>query len=270
MRLGLAQSHEQKLVFLIQIFMTALASAELQAGEHSTALATIEEAIDISKRTGFAMFDAESHRTRGEILARENPAGAAPAGAAFLTAIAIAQSQKARSFELRGALALAKLYQSTNRPVEAHDVLGPALEGFSPTPEFPEIAEAKGLFEALAAEDEVKGAAARRAQRLKLHTNYGQAVMWSKGFAAEETKSAFARAGRLVTGIGAAEAPLDTYLLGGTTASIEASFVRPRNGREHVARGGKPGAAHGSGGRASPFGIDEHRPWRFRGGGCAL
>jgi hypothetical protein len=47
-------------------------------------------------------------------------------------------------------LALAKHCQSTGRAVEAHDVLAPALEGFSPTPEFPQIAEAKALFEALA------------------------------------------------------------------------------------------------------------------------
>ena len=67
-----------------------------------------------------------------------------------MTAVAASKQQGTRSFELRAALALAKLYQSTNRAIEAHDVLGPALEGFSPTPEFPEIAEAKSLFEALA------------------------------------------------------------------------------------------------------------------------
>jgi hypothetical protein len=61
-----------------------------------------------------------------------------------LTAIAVAQQQNARSFALRAALSLAL------RPIDAHDVLGPALEGFSPTPELPQIAEAKGLFESLA------------------------------------------------------------------------------------------------------------------------
>ena len=60
----------------------------------------------------------------------------------FLAAIAIAQAQKAGSFEMRAALSLAKLYQATGRGADAHAVLGRALEGFSPTPEFPEIAEA--------------------------------------------------------------------------------------------------------------------------------
>src|SRR6202041_1871503 len=107
------------------------------------------------------------HRIRGEILLEQNPAAAE---AALRSAIAVAQQQKARSFELRAALSLAKLYQSTGRLLEAHDVLGPALAGFSPTPEFPEVAEAKALFEALEADETVKADAARRAQRLKLQT----------------------------------------------------------------------------------------------------
>jgi hypothetical protein len=64
--------------------------------------------------------------------------------------IAIAQQQRARSFELRAALSLARLYQSSNRAADAHAALAPALEGFLPTPEFPEIAEAQTLLAALA------------------------------------------------------------------------------------------------------------------------
>ena len=54
-------------------------------------------------------------------------------------------------------------------------------------------------------------ATASASQRLKLQTSYGQAVLWSKGFAANETKAAFARADALATEIGDAEAPLDAY-----------------------------------------------------------
>ena len=78
------------------------------------------------------------------ILLKRDPAKAAPAEEAFLTAIAVAQQQKARSFGLRAALSLAKLYQSTGRAADAHAVLAPALEGFWPTPEFPEIEAAQG------------------------------------------------------------------------------------------------------------------------------
>ena len=129
---------------------TILAEAEAEAGEIDVALATIDQTIAKSERTGQRWFEAESHRVRGEILHQRTPADPAPAEAAFLAAIAVAQQQKARSFELRAALSLAKLYQSIGRPVDAHDVLGPALEGFSPTPEFPQIADAKALLESLA------------------------------------------------------------------------------------------------------------------------
>ena len=77
---------------------------------------------------------------------KRDPANSAPAEEAFLTAIAVAKQQGARSFELRAALALAKLYQSTGRFADGHAVLAPALEGFSPTPEMPEIAEAQALL----------------------------------------------------------------------------------------------------------------------------
>jgi hypothetical protein len=66
----------------------------------------------------------------------------APAEEAFLTATAVAQQQNAKSFELRAALSLAKLYQSSGRAADAHAVLAPVLECVSPTPEFPEITSA--------------------------------------------------------------------------------------------------------------------------------
>ena len=103
------------------------------------------------ERTGHRTFEAELHRVRGEILLKRDPANSAPAEEAFLTAIAIAKQQGTRSFELRASLSLAKLYQSTARPADAHAVLAPALEGFAPTPEMPEIAEAQALLAALAA-----------------------------------------------------------------------------------------------------------------------
>ena len=65
------------------------------------------------------------------------------------------------------------------------------------------------LGKAIAMSDKAAGAARRRAdaaafarRRLKLQTDYGQAMMWSKGFGAEETKTAFARAAELAAWTG--------------------------------------------------------------------
>jgi hypothetical protein len=57
--------------------------------------------------------------------------------------------------------------------------------------------EAQALLAELSGSDEVRAAEEQRQRRLHLQTAYGQAVMWSKGFAAEETRSAFARAAEL-------------------------------------------------------------------------
>jgi predicted ATPase len=201
MRRGIAACHNMGNLVYTTLLQTALAEAEAEAGEIETALATIDHAVALTERTGQRWNEADTHRARGEILFKRDPANTEPAENAFLTAIAVAQQQKAKSFELRAALSLAKFYQSTNRAADAHAVLAPALEGFSPTPEFPEIEQALELFAALAATDQIKNAAAARERRLKLQTSYGQAVMWSKGYAAEETKAAFVRAQELTASI---------------------------------------------------------------------
>ena len=100
----------------------------------------------LSAETGECWSDALLHRIRGQILLKRDAANTRPGEEAFLTATAIARQQKAKSFELQAALQLAKLYQSIGRPADAHSVLAPALEGFSPTAEFPEIAEAQALL----------------------------------------------------------------------------------------------------------------------------
>jgi predicted ATPase len=143
MRRGVALLEEQNAVIFDGLIKNTLAEAEAHDGELASGLATLDSAIALSERTGQRAWDAEVFRTRGEILLKRNSGAPAPAEEAFL--IAIAQGQKARSFELRAALSLAKLYRSTGRDADAYAVLGPALQGFAPTPEFPEIAEALAL-----------------------------------------------------------------------------------------------------------------------------
>ena len=143
MRRAVSRLAEQSFVLLDGLFKSVLAKAEGEGGEIEAALSTIESAIAVSERTGQRTYDSEVLRTRGEILAQQNPADSASAEQSFLAAIAVAQAQKTRSFELRAALSLAKLYRPIGRDAEANAVLGPALEGFSPTREFPEIEEAR-------------------------------------------------------------------------------------------------------------------------------
>jgi predicted ATPase len=133
------------------LLKVALAEAEAAAGDPGRAVVILDEALATCDRTGYSAFEAELHRARGEILLRRDTASPEPAEEALLTSIAVAKQQGTRSFELRAALSLAKLYQSIARATDAHSVLAPALEGFSPTPEMPEIAEAQALLVAIEA-----------------------------------------------------------------------------------------------------------------------
>jgi class 3 adenylate cyclase/predicted ATPase len=151
MRRGAALLREQNALLYDGLLKVALAGTEAGAGDLDRAIAILDEALSTCDLTGYRTFEAELHRARGELLLKRDPLNSARAEEAFLTAVAIAQKQGTRSFELRASLPLAKLYESTARPVEAHAALAPALAGFAPTKAMPEIAEAQALLTALAA-----------------------------------------------------------------------------------------------------------------------
>jgi predicted ATPase len=127
-----------------------IADLEAMTGRVDNALASLDAGLALAKETGDRWTDPLLYRLRGDILLKRDPAKPVLAEEAFQTAIVIAKEQGARSHELLAALALAKLRQSTGRPADAHAALAPALEGFSPTPEMPEIAEALALLGELA------------------------------------------------------------------------------------------------------------------------
>jgi predicted ATPase len=132
----------------VPLFHGLLAELEARAQSANDALVHIDEGLALARRTGQHASDALLHRLRGDILLLD-PMNFAPAEDAFQTAIVIARRQKARSLQLQAALPLARLYQSNARPADACAVLAPALEGFSPTPELPQIAEAQSLLAAV-------------------------------------------------------------------------------------------------------------------------
>jgi predicted ATPase len=128
-------------------FLGLLAQLEEDAFGVERALARVDEALALTNQGEIRYCLAFLHRLRGDLLLKRDPWELSLAEQAFRAAIAIAKQQGARSFALQASLALAKVYQSTNRLIEAHAVLTPAIEGFAPTPEMPEIADAQGLLE---------------------------------------------------------------------------------------------------------------------------
>ena len=129
MRRGLELLREQSALLFDGLLKIALAEAEARTGNVDRALTILDEALTTCDRIGHRSFEAELHRVRGEILLTRSPTNPARAEEAFLTAIGVSEQQGTRTFKLRAALSLARLYQSTARPVEAHTVLAPAVEG---------------------------------------------------------------------------------------------------------------------------------------------
>ena len=146
MRRGVDLLRDLNVLLFDGLLKIALSEAEARVGDSARAIATLDEALATSDRAGYRTFEAELHRVRGELLLKREPDNHISGEEAFKTAIAIARGQGARSFELRAALGLAKLYQSNGRPIEARTILAPALDGFPPTPEMLEMAEAQALL----------------------------------------------------------------------------------------------------------------------------
>jgi predicted ATPase len=202
LRKGLSDYLDQGNKVIAPLFHGMLAQLEAATRGPDPALMLIERGLAIAAETGERVTDPYLHRLRGEILLRRVPADTARAEEAFQSAIATAKEQGARTYVLLASLSLARLYESTGRPADGHAVLAPALEGFAPTPEMPEIAEAQALLLALAGRDEVKADATRRERRTQLELNMATALLHGRGMQAPETRAAFERAGGFVAAIG--------------------------------------------------------------------
>ena len=74
----------------------------------------------------------------------------AEAESCFHHALDIARNQQAKSFELRAATSLARLWQQQGKRQEAHDLLAPVYDWFTEGFDTADLQEAKALLEALA------------------------------------------------------------------------------------------------------------------------
>jgi tetratricopeptide (TPR) repeat protein len=143
---GLALSNEMNFRVFAPLTGTLLAEREAEAGRVEIGLTTLDAQLAAIEQTGQRWFDSEVYRVRGELLLKLRQPDVAAAESAFMRAIEIARSQQTRTFELRAALSLAKLYKTTGRDQVASEVLIPALVGFNAGAEVPEIEEARRLL----------------------------------------------------------------------------------------------------------------------------
>jgi predicted ATPase len=131
------------------ILLALQADAQLAIGKPAAALASIAAGLKAVERMGGAFVEAELWRLRGEALL----AGAgtvSEAEAAMQQSIAVARRQNAKSWELRGAMSLARLRRQQGRPQEAAALLAPIYAWFTEGFDTADLREAKALLDQIA------------------------------------------------------------------------------------------------------------------------
>jgi predicted ATPase len=94
--------------------------------------------------------EAEIFRIAGEIAMLSTNPEAAKAEAYFERALAAARKQQARSWELRAAMSLARLWRNQGKPQQARGLLAPVYGWFREGHETGDLREAKAVLEDLA------------------------------------------------------------------------------------------------------------------------
>jgi predicted ATPase len=127
----------------------ALALAHGKAGQAEEGLALIAEAQEFVAKTGERAAEAGVHRVKGELLLARSPSDQPGAEASFHEAIEVARRQSAKSWELRAATSLARLWQHQGKRDEARDLLAPVYAWFTEGFDTKDLKDAKALLEEL-------------------------------------------------------------------------------------------------------------------------
>jgi len=127
----------------------SLALAHAMLGQQAEALNCLAEAARIVRATEERMDEAELlHRVPGDLLSAAGDQSGAERH--YRQAIAVAERQSARLFQLRASVSLARLWRDQGRRAEARDLLGPIYNWFTEGFGAPDLKDAKALLEALA------------------------------------------------------------------------------------------------------------------------
>jgi predicted ATPase len=116
-------------------------------GETGAGLALNKRALQQVSKTGERVCEAELHRIRGELLLIENAANVQEAERSFRSAIEIAQRQKAKSWELRATMSLARLLAKQGRRDEARTMLAEIYGWFTEGFDTADLKDAKALLD---------------------------------------------------------------------------------------------------------------------------
>jgi predicted ATPase len=150
LRQGLATIEATEQTLVRPPYLVLLAEALGHAGQVAEGLHLLAEPLGVFAASGREDLLAEAYRLQGVLLQQQTVPEAAQAEACFQQALTIARRQQAKSWELRAATSLSRLWQQQGKRQEAYDLLAPIYRWFTEGFDTADLQEAKTLLEALA------------------------------------------------------------------------------------------------------------------------
>ena len=149
MHQGLTAHRATGSAILRPCFLSLIAEAHGTMGQPEEGLTALTEALTLVDTTGERWYESELYRLKGELLLQQSLDNQVEAENCFQQALSTARSQQAKSFELRTAISLARLWQSQGKRQEAYDLLTPVYHWFTEGFDTADLQEARALLEAL-------------------------------------------------------------------------------------------------------------------------
>jgi predicted ATPase/class 3 adenylate cyclase len=150
---GIAQMRQHQEVWRATvtgpIYLLLLAEAYAKAGQPETGVMVLAEARDVIEASGHHFWEVEAYRLQGEFLLARPDANELEAEMCFHQALTIARRQQAKSWELRAAMSLTRLWQRQGKRAEAQQLLADVYGWFTEGFDTADLQEAKALLEEL-------------------------------------------------------------------------------------------------------------------------
>jgi class 3 adenylate cyclase/predicted ATPase len=150
MRQGLSDLKAMGLEIHQPLSLPVLALAYGKLGQIDEGLGILFDAEIAMDQTSANCPRAELHWCRGELFLLQTPPDACQAESCFQQALNVARRQQAKSWELRAATSLARLWQSQGKHREAYELLHPVYSWFTEGFDTADLKEAKALLQELA------------------------------------------------------------------------------------------------------------------------
>jgi predicted ATPase len=130
-------------------FLSLLATGHAKVGQVEEGLTVLDQALTTVNKSEERYYEAELHRIRGALLLSLSEKNQAEAEACFHRTIDIARKQQAKSFELRAAMSLSRLWQKQDKQEEARQLLTPIYNWFTEGFGTQDLKDAKALLDEL-------------------------------------------------------------------------------------------------------------------------